>query len=107
MELTTREYRVITINEDYDDAILCITNLDNTILKMVINQIYSDVENGISRSVEEIVNWWIDADLIPRDAMIKQLGGYQNDDLIEIKELNTQCIAYKEYLTVNVVKGDL
>ena len=107
MELTTREYRVITINEDYDDAILCITNLDNTILKMVINQIYSDVENGISRSVEEIVNWWIDADLIPRDAMIKQLGGYQTDDLIEIKELNTQCIAHRDYLTVNVVKGDL
>ncbi len=107
MKLTTREYRIITINEDYSDAILCITNLDNTILKMVINQIYSDVENGISRSVEEIINWWIDADLIPRDAMIKQLGGYQNDDLIEIKELNTQCIAYKEYLTVNVVKGDL
>lgn len=107
MELTTREYRVITINEDYDDAVLCITNLDNKALEMLIGQIESDVENCISRSVEEIIDWWIDVDLIPRDAMIKQLGGYQTDDLIEIKELNTQCIAYKSYLTVNVVKGDL
>ena len=107
MELTTREYRVITINEDYDDAVLCLTNLDNKALEMLIGQIESDVENGIGRSVEEIVNWWVDAELIPRDAMIKELGGYQNDDLIEIKELNTQCIAHKGYLTANVVKGDL
>ena len=104
--MNTREYRLVTINEDYEDAILCITNLDNEALKNLIIQIYNDCEEGVGRSVEEIVNYWIDLEMLPRDAMIQQIVGYQNDDVTEIKELNTKCLAFYGYLTVNVVRGD-
>lgn len=103
--MNTRENRIITISEDYGDTVLCITNLDNDALKNVIVQVYNDCENGVGRSTTEIVEEWVNAEKLPLDAYITELTDTQSSDIIEIKDVDTKCIAFYEYLTVNVVKG--
>ena len=103
--METRENRIITIAEDYGEVVLCITNLDNEALKNIIVQTYNDIEEGIGRPASAIVEQWIDAEMLPRDAYVKELAGTDTSDIIEIKDLDTKCIAFFNYLTVNVVSG--
>lgn len=103
--MKTRENRIITIAEDYGDTVLCITNLDNDTLKNVLVHLYNDCENGIGRSTTEIVEEWVNAKKLPINAYITELTDTQSSDIIEIKDVDTKCIAYYRYLTANVVKG--
>ena len=102
-----REIRLITISEDYGDTILCITNLDNTQLTELLKQISDDIENGIGRSVTEIVEQWADENKqgCDYDTFITELVDTNSTDLIEIKAVDTKCIAWYECYTVNVVNS--
>ena len=106
MDMNTREIRLVTINEDYSGCILCITNLDNEALKNLIIQMYNDTEEGFIRPASDIVEYWIDLEMLPRNAFIKELTDTGKSDYIELKDLNTKCLAFYGFLTVNVVRGD-
>jgi len=107
----TRENRIIIISEDYGDAVLCITNLDNHSLYNLLVQIDEDIENGVGRSTTEIVAEWVereqhyDVPALPLDAYITELTDTQSSDIIEIKDVDTKCICYYGAYTCNVVSG--
>jgi hypothetical protein len=102
-----RETRLITIAEDYGETVLCITNLDNTQLHELLVQICEDIENGVGRSTTEIVQEWVENEKLgcDYDTFITELVDTGSVDLIEIKDIDTYCIAWNECYTANVVSG--
>ncbi len=101
-----RETRLITIAEDYGETILCITNLDNTQLQELLAQMWADVENGVGRSTTEIVEEWVERKLgCDYDTFITELVDTGSVDLIEIKDVDTKCLAMYECYTANVVSS--
>ena len=102
-----RETRLITIAEDYGETVLCITNLDNTQLQDLLKQICDDIENGVGRSTTEIVEEWVENEKLgcDYDTFITELVDTGSVDLIEVKDIDTKCLAMYECYTANVVSG--
>ena len=111
----TREYRLITIAEDYGETVLCLTNMDNDDLHTMLVQFDKEMEDGNGKPFSEIVEnlvdlhdkgeRFVDTQQFMIDEFIKELGDTTDSDFEDIRHVDTQCITYYSCYTVNVVSS--
>lgn len=89
--------RMLVLKEDYVGACLVISDCTNDELQKILEKAEQNDENGIGQPIEEICD-----ELFP-DAYMQELGCTEQMEFAYINELNTECVAYTNYLGFNVV----